>query len=383
MKASTLIVIAIALLVGLAAMAGANAIGLFKPKTPLADQRVKDEPILVLVANTDLAEGIAITAADVRVRELRPTERQLYDEYKNRMMPPFIQAATLRVPKDRINADTPLLRDNFVEGQVPPMSKRLDPGMRAVNVTVTKDRSAGGVVRVNELVDVWLTTRVTDPLGRTSIRSAMLDRNCRVVMKRNTLYTLLMSDSDQISYTLQANPYRAALIEWAQQKGQVFLAPVPMKMATSLDPTALVESPMMKTMSFDDMSSPEYRNEDERVRRVNSGDYAISDEDLARIFKIVPPPSKVPPIQVVLISNVFPSAVQSFERDSQGNVAPMSTTTPINGGKSGGSATFQDLDPDKKDCPTCGKNKQPGAQGAPGASGAPGNAMPSGATFNK
>ena len=219
MKASTLFVICIALAIGLSAAAGAKHFGLFEKNSRPVESKVKEETILVLVANSDLQKGIAIGPGDVRVRELYPDERAFYDQYRGNFLPAFRSAANGRVPETNIRADQVLRRRDFREEQPEPVSLRLEPGMRAVTVAVVKERCAGGLIQLGEFVDVFLTTRVSVNDGvnpeKTTVRTAKLAQECRVIVKRNNLKTILAGNDDgaPVSFTLQANPYRAALIE--------------------------------------------------------------------------------------------------------------------------------------------------------------------------
>ena len=73
----------------------------------------------------------------------------------------------------------------FYEDMAEAVTIRLSKGMAAVNVAVTRDHSAGGVIQLGEYVNVNLTSRITDGDGKTSIQTAQIARDCRVIMKRN------------------------------------------------------------------------------------------------------------------------------------------------------------------------------------------------------
>src|SRR5437763_347481 len=65
--------------------------------------------------------------------------------------------------------------------------------------------------------------------GAPSLRTACLARGCKVVMKRNNPWPVLAPAKEEgpMHFALQANPYRAALIEHARQVGALSLQPVP------------------------------------------------------------------------------------------------------------------------------------------------------------
>jgi hypothetical protein len=91
---------------------------------------------------------------------------------------------------------------------------------------------------------------------------------------------------------LEANPYRVALIEWAQHKGELTLTTVYKEHPIFLDPKPEIKignGDVVSPLSFSDMSSEEYRDEDVRVQGILRGDRQIGDADFVRVFKIQPP----------------------------------------------------------------------------------------------
>jgi Flp pilus assembly protein CpaB len=293
MRASTVFALALALLIGLAAAAGAKYAGLFEKKAA-----VEPEPapaFKVLVAKVNLFEDMTVTSNQVMVKELPADELEnlkvrLGSTWKEKLLPAMPTAAHLRVVNRNILADQILLKDHFAEAMLPDeISKRLEPNTRAVNVSVSKARAAGGILRVNEYVDVMLTTDIG--FGESKeLRTACVARGCKIIMKRNNPWTMMVADPDDkpLNFTLQANPYRAALIEYAGTHGQISLLPSP-------TPSKL------PTGSFSDPSSSEYAIEDQRVEKINQGTLTIGDSDLMRIFNVTPPPPKplLPPSTVI------------------------------------------------------------------------------------
>jgi Flp pilus assembly protein CpaB len=293
MRASTVFALALALLIGLGAVAVAKYVGLFERRVP--PEPPPPPPLKVLVAKQNLFEGTTVLADQVMVRELDPSEAEalkarLGENWRAKLLPAMPSAAALRVLKRNVLADQVLLQDYFEELSLPEeLSRRLEPRTRAVNVEVTKTRAAGGHLRVGEYVDVFLTTEVN--LGdREELRTACIARSCKIVMKRNTLWTVLIADPDDkpLSFTLQANPYRAALIEYASTRGQLSLLPAS-------------PPPKLPPGVFSDPSSPEYAQEDQRVDDILNGKLSISDADLMRILNVQPPPPRgLPPGATVI-----------------------------------------------------------------------------------
>jgi Flp pilus assembly protein CpaB len=297
MRASTLFAITLSVLLGLGAVAGARYAGLFDKKEPPPPPPDKAPIVKVLVAGGNLYQGIAVTADQVMVKDFRLTGKDEADwradanKFQSKFVPATPGAISYRIPKRNITADTPLLENDFEKPELAPsITERLEPGTSPVNVAISKGRSVGGTIRLNEYVDVWLTTRLTIGSGKdareTSV-SACIAKDCKVVMKRNVIWPMFGIDPDDkpVNFTLQTNPYRAALIEHAMGRGELTLRPVP--------------APATKaTNSFVNMSSPEYADEDTRVDLIKRNMYTMSDADLMRIFNIrvpAPPPPAPPP----------------------------------------------------------------------------------------
>ena len=141
-------------------------------------------------------------------------------------------------------------------------------------------------------MDVFLTTEVgrTDN-GEASIRTALLARNAQVVAKRGTLYrTYAPLPPGPIQFTLAANLYRAALIDYARNRGVISLQPVSQSEKAKLDALKLMvekypEQVVALSLAPD---TPEYREELRRVQADDSGETVCGDEDLMRVFDLKP-----------------------------------------------------------------------------------------------
>jgi Flp pilus assembly protein CpaB len=305
MKASTLFALTIALVLGLGAAAGAKYFGIFNKTTAAETPQPKPEPPpMILVAGTNLFKGIALTEKDVRLRAARPEEIDDLRINKGKYLPAVTSAINLRVPKENITADTPIRLDHLEPQDYDNLEKRLEPYMRAVNVQVAKWRSGGGALQLGDRVDVWLLTEVhTSDGGAKTLRSACLARDCKIIMKRDLLFTVLKTDPDDepISFTLQANPYRAALIHYAQEKGLITLEPRPKPRAAMLPIAPTASRP---NFSIDD--SKEYRDENQRVEAIDNGELSVSDIDLVRVFGLpeLVRPTVTPPVRVTTIRGV-------------------------------------------------------------------------------
>ena len=286
MKASTLFSIVVAVFLGLIVVAAAKYSGLFSQKPP--PPPVVKEKIKVLVTAKNLFESFTILPGDVRVRNMTDAEEAHFLENKDKYLPATVDAGVLRVLNRSVEADQPLLREYVDDINLPQaINRRLSsPTMRAVNVAVPIERAAGGQIQRGEYVDVYLTTRISvagKPENSTT-ETAPIARNLRVIVKRNSIWNIMapVDPKKPIDYTLEANPYRAALLEYAKLKGELSLVPTaaPQEQGTTRrNVVATAQS---------DPASKEYQNEDERVAELMRGERAIGEADLERIFNLKP-----------------------------------------------------------------------------------------------
>lgn len=232
MKASTLFAATIAILLALGLALGAKSLGLFNgyhnPTVTPTNGHV-DMP-RVLVAKLPLPEGIIVTPDMVEVREIRgDVERRNYEASMDKYLPPDPYSIIRSSPKTEIKPGTVLKKDDFYTSVPDPYTKRLRPGMVGVHVSLPLDRAAGGLIQVNEPVNVFLTAKICagQDCEYQQERSGFIARQCRVIMKRDNLYAELKVNPSVISYELEANPYRAALIDYAARHGEISLMPAP------------------------------------------------------------------------------------------------------------------------------------------------------------
>lgn len=285
MRASTLFGLAGALFLFLIVFVGARYSGFFD--SPVEK---KEGPIQVLVAKANLFEGTTTTSNDVMVRPLSGDELDYYNRNKDKFMPATPAAAHMRILARSVPANEPLLKEYFQDQNVPdPVSQRLAPGMRAVNVVVPKERAGGGMLRLGERVDVLLTSKISAGDSAATSGTAPIARNLKVVVKRDNLWTVMapIPVDRPVTFTLEANPYRAALIEFAKHRGLLTLVP-----------SATAGAPRTASKSFSDPDSKEYRDEDERVRGINSGELTVGDGDLERIYNLKPLALRQPPLRI-------------------------------------------------------------------------------------
>ena len=302
MRASTLLGLALALVIGLVVVAGIRFSGVFA-RTPPPPPAEKKEPVLVLMASKNLYEGTASTSLDVATRPATEEEIKYRAEHPNEVMPPYPEAAHLRILKQNVPVGQMLKREDFEKIDVPTgIGGRISEGMRAVDVELPKERADAGLLRLGEHVDVYLTSKVcTDATGsnaRTAI--APIAKDLKIVVKRDILYTLMIPvpEDKPVSFILEANPYRAALIEYSKARGLLTLV------ATS-----------SKGKERDVIAAA---REQELAERFIKGNAAISEFDLEQIFGLPPLPAAPQPMRV-----------EMYEAGKLNSVAIVNSPVPV------------------------------------------------------
>ncbi|MFO0845111.1 MAG: Flp pilus assembly protein CpaB [Gemmataceae bacterium] len=366
MRASTVFALTLAILIGLGAVVGARYAGYLGKTDPTKKE------IQVLVAGKNLFPGDVIEASWVKTRPLRPEELAHYEANKQQYLPAVQGAAALRVPKRAIEADTPILREDLQEMAKPePLHTRLLPNMRAVNVTVPKDQSAGGLIQVGEWVDVYLTSSISSDSGAETTRTAPIVNKVRVIAKRNALWNVFaaLPENKPVQFTLEANPYRAGLIEFARTKGTLSLAPLSASEQKSLEEkrAQLLDSKGLDAavipVAFGVKANGDYDREEVRVEGLNKGEYAIGTTDLVRIFDLNTTAPPRPDVRVEQFNGLKRGKTMNFSSDGVFVSLDDPKARPAAAGKKNNSTgpSFQFLPPDcgsgKKGCSTCGKNK--------------------------
>jgi Flp pilus assembly protein CpaB len=371
-KASSLFTVVVALLAGLAVAAIAKVSGIFNrpaPPPPPAPPEIQ-----VLVANHNLFANFVVQATDFKTRALRPDELEHYTKHKDQYLPPVPTAAALRVLRTNLEADQPLLRQHLYElGIAAPLQQRLLPSMRAINLTLNKDEAAGGLIQAGDWVDVHLTSTI-EWGGKSTTRTASIARNLRVVAKRNILWKVLLPQPDDkpVYYTLEANPYRAALIEFARDKGRLSLVPVPAAEQRRLEGQhrqALRGGNGILPVAFADADSREYRDEDNRVAAFLRSELSVGESDLVRIFNLQtgpPPLAASKPVTVQMFVGVkhdrnviFASGGERTEISDPARPSTRSAPAAADASESGGGTSFEFSAPNSSGsgCKRCKPNR--------------------------
>jgi Flp pilus assembly protein CpaB len=357
MRASTLFALTAAVVIGLSVATVAKYAGYFGTPPVASKQEIQ-----VLVAARNLFAGDTIDASGVKTRALRPDEIEGWQKAKELYLPPVVQAAALRIAQKNIYADQPILKSDLKDMIKPdPLNMRLVPNMRAINVSVPKERSAGGLIQIGEWVDVIFTSEVENDRSR-AVRTACIAPKVRVISKRNTLWPIFapLPENKPVDFTLEVNSYRAALIELARTKGDLTLAPLASSEQRVLEvqrDRLLQNPPANPQAHFLDPDSQDAKDEEGRVAAFNRGEVAVSEADLVRVFGLttLPPPLATVSVERVIgasrVSPVVFSASGVLLSDGSKGMLPVPSADPQPGGPALAAPTFQFRTPD---CPTCG-----------------------------
>jgi hypothetical protein len=180
-----------------------------------------------------------------------------------------------------------------------------------------------------------------------------------------------LPDDKEVNFTLEANPYRAALIEFAKDKGRLSLVPISTSEQRRLSGQRLAQAKAgngVAPAAFGEDKSNEYRDEDSRVNSFLRGDLTVGQTDLIRIFNLQTPPPPVAekkPVKVQFYTGVKHTANIIFGPDgrmevidpsrSQGGVVQASATAAArNGARATPTYTFDFRAPGSRSCPPGG-----------------------------
>ncbi len=333
MRISFLAVLAVALIVGLGVVVAIRALGLLSPP-PVASAAAPAPPPVyvpqVLVAQRPLFAGDTILKPDLGTRALLPSEVEDYKLHKDDYLPAAAQSALFRAPTKTIEANRPLRKDDFQEIKKPdPLHSRLLPGTRAVNVSITKDQSAGGLIQPGDWVDVYVVTEFpvsTDPTAAKARRSGVLARNAQVVAKRDSLYPLFAPLADApVQYTLGLNPYRASLIEFGRTVGSLSLVPVAEYDKAKLDKVrdeAMKDPGKAEFITLGEAGSREAQEEKAKVEDYTYGGFGVGTADVAEALQLKPLPKPPRPVNIAISNGTSGTKTVTFVPGGDFDAAP-------------------------------------------------------------
>ncbi len=199
--------------------------GLLGGGTPAVSAAIAPAPAVtlnVLVAQSDIQPGTAITPELVRWQSWpkASVDSSFITQAGNPDTAAIVKGTVARAP---LMAGEPLTATKIVHADSASfMSANLSPGMRAVSTAISTDTGAGGFILPNDRVDVVLTQQVSDSPRRFSSRVIL--SNVRVL----AMDQMFGQDKDQKTVlaktaTLELAPDQASLLTRSAAAGTISL----------------------------------------------------------------------------------------------------------------------------------------------------------------
>lgn len=262
-------------------------------KTPAPEPSVN-----LTVAAVNLYDQMTIRPMDIKTVRMSQSEfdRRFAKDRSRRMLTGNQPLG--RVPKVPIMAEEPMFEDQLEKFEYPEsVAARLGDGMRAVNVDLNAREA---MVQVNDVVDLYCSLS-NDAFGPGSNGTALMARRARVVARFGSTRPGAQPADPAAprSYTLEVTPYRMALIELAKTMGAKFSMSASPRAADGAAPAA----------------SGGGESDDPPADVVTSA-------DLARLFRIGPPPVVIPPWEIERYAGLQHIGTVSFPNYVPGAPAP-------------------------------------------------------------
>jgi pilus assembly protein CpaB len=214
---------------GLALVAASTAAllvrGMVGGGTPKVEARVAPTIPMseVLVANANMQPGQAVTPELVRWQKW-PSNAVDGSFITHAAVPTADEAIKGTVVRMPLVAGQPITNTEIVHANAAGfMAAMLNPGMRAVSITITTDSGAGGFILPNDRIDVILSQKYGSNPPRVRARTIL--GNVRVLAVDQTF----KQDKDTKTVigktaTLELTPAQAELVEMAQNQGALSLS---------------------------------------------------------------------------------------------------------------------------------------------------------------
>ena len=225
MNTKRMIVLGVALVA--ASAAALLARGLMGGGTPKVEAKIAPPPMAmseVLVASSNIQPGLALTTDMVKWQSwpTKAVDSSFITHASAPNLDDALKGTVVRVP---LYAGEPISNTSIVHGDAAGfMAARLQPGMRAVSITISVDSGAGGFILPNDRVDVMLTTKITDTTPpRAKVKTILSDVRVLAVdqtfsQDKNTK-TVVGKTA-----TLELTPAQAELVAAAQNTGIISLS---------------------------------------------------------------------------------------------------------------------------------------------------------------
>ena len=224
MNTKRIIVLGVALVA--ASAAALLARGIMGGGTPKVEAKIAPPPIAmseVLVASSNIQPGLALTTDMVKWQSWPQSavDASFITHASAPNLDEAIKNTVVRVP---LYAGQPISNTSIVHGNATGfMAAQLQPGMRALSITISVDSGAGGFILPNDRVDLMLSTRTNDTPPRVKVKTILSDVRVLAVDQtfaedKNTK-TVVGKTA-----TLELTPSQAELVAAAQGSGTLSMS---------------------------------------------------------------------------------------------------------------------------------------------------------------
>jgi pilus assembly protein CpaB len=224
MNTKRMIVLGFALVA--ASAAALLARGLMGGGTPKVEARIAPPPIAmseVLVAISNIQPGAALTTDLVKWQSwpANAVDSSFITHASAPSLDDAVKGTVARVP---LYAGQPINNMALVHGNAAGfMAAQLQPGMRAVSITISVDSGAGGFILPNDRVDLMLTTKSNDNPPRVKVKTILGDVRVlavdQVFKEEKDTKTVVGKTA-----TLELTPAQAENVASAQASGTLSLS---------------------------------------------------------------------------------------------------------------------------------------------------------------
>ena len=179
----------------------------------------------VLVANTEITPGKAVTGADLRWQKW-PVDAVQASYVVQEQNPEGLTQMDGAIARVGLQPGEPVTEQKVVRaGKSGFLAATLSPGMRAIAVKISEEAGAGGFILPNDHVDVIMTHRADSSNGQGAYQSRTVLRNVRVLAIDQTLKE---KDGEQVvvgkTATLELAPNQAEGLALAKAMGDISLS---------------------------------------------------------------------------------------------------------------------------------------------------------------
>jgi pilus assembly protein CpaB len=224
MNTKRIIVLGVALVA--ASAAALLARGIMGGGTPKVEAKIAPPPIAmseVLVASSNIQPGLALTTDMVKWQSW-PQSSVDPSFITHAGAPNLAEALKNTVVRVPLYAGQPISSTSIVHGDATGfMAAQLQPGMRALSITISVDSGAGGFILPNDRVDLMLTTKSNDNPPHVKVKTIL--SNVRVLAVDQT-FTEDKNTKAVVgkTATLELTPSQAELVAAAQNSGTISLS---------------------------------------------------------------------------------------------------------------------------------------------------------------